>query len=450
MLSAVALAGCATNSGAANVQTQMPPEQVKLDSLVLRDPRPPADPTNRHADDPKAAELGHRLFFDPGFSGTLLSTDNNVIGGAPGVPGQRGKVACQSCHVAKDGFVDTRTFGKRISLASSWVLRRTPSLFDVAQVPLLMWDGRRSTLFGQAIGPVESADELNGSRLFLAQEIARRYRAAYEAIFGPIGDLGPELAAALNGCTEESFGTPFDARPPAERGCHGMPGDRAEYDALSTEQKASVDAVAANFGKALAAYQRQLSCGPGRFDAWMNGEANALSEREIAGARLFVGRGKCIECHSGPYFSDHEFHNVGLRPERVTNFLIDENDPGASEGLPFAILDPFGASGPHSDAKEIPEERRPRDATGPQRLGAFRTPMLRCVSKRPSFMHTASLSSLKRVVEFFNKGGDSTGFLGAKTIAPLGLRPEEVDALVAFLQTLDGAGPDSRWVQPPP
>src|SRR5262245_8763464 len=40
-------------------------------------PAPLADPSNAFADDARAAALGQRLFFDPGYSGALLDGDND-------------------------------------------------------------------------------------------------------------------------------------------------------------------------------------------------------------------------------------------------------------------------------------------------------------------------------------------------------------------------------------
>jgi len=114
-------------------------------------PAPPADPTNRFADNAAAAKLGQRLFFDPSFSGQLLDTDNQgppqALGVASSTSGDTGKVACAGCHVPANGFSDTRSFQKQISLGAGWGRRRAPSLLDVGQAKLLMWDGRKDSLF---------------------------------------------------------------------------------------------------------------------------------------------------------------------------------------------------------------------------------------------------------------------------------------------------------------
>ena len=100
-------------------------------------PPPPADRSNRFANDPAAAHLGQELFFDPSFSGPLVDSDNDGKSNALGRVGDTGRVACAGCHVPTSGFVDTRSLGKAISLGAGWGLRRAPSLLDVGQNRLL-------------------------------------------------------------------------------------------------------------------------------------------------------------------------------------------------------------------------------------------------------------------------------------------------------------------------
>jgi cytochrome c peroxidase len=405
-------------------------------------PAPPEDPTNRFANDDRAAALGQRFFFDPGFSGELLDSDNNGDVGTLGMQGETGKVACVGCHVPDAGFVDNRSPPlKQVPLGAGWGLRRARPLLDVGHAKLLMWDGRRDALHNQVFTPFESELEMNSARLFIALEIFRRYRAPYEALFGSLSRLEdveafPRLTAAQAGCHASNTDGKLE--------CHGKPGDGAEYDGMSAENQTFVTGVVVNVGKAIAAYERRLSCGPGRFDEWMHGNAAALTPEEIHGAALFVRAG-CASCHAGPHFTDQRFHNVGLEPGQV-NHVTDSNDRGAAVGLQTIMGDHLlNTQGLFSDGYDgrLPNE------VGPEMEGAFRTPSLRCVSKRPSFMHTGQYLSLDLVVDFFSRGGDPAGYPGKSENEPHGYSPEDVQDVVAFLKTLDGPGADEALRKAP-
>jgi len=407
------------------------PVRQRLRALSPRElPAPPADPTNAYLDDPRAAALGKKLFFDTRFSGPLLDEANNGDPATLGLQGETGKVGCVSCHVPSSEFSDTRSTRAQISLGSGWTHRRAKSLLDVAQRPLLNWDGRRDSAFSQIFTPLEDPAELNSSRLFAAQQVARLYRDEYEAVFGelPRLDRYAQLAAADAGCTELTPNM-----------IHGSCNQLGTGDPELTR-------VVVNMGKAIAAYTRKLSCGPSRFDAWVAGDANALNAEERAGAELFVGKGRCDTCHSGPYLSDHFFHNVGLHPD-FRFFVVPIDDPGAQTGLRALLNDPLNSRGAYSDGDDDRLQTLPSALPG--LLGAFSTPSLRCVARRPSFMHTGQFRSLEDVVDFFAKGGNESGFLGKSENAPLDLSATEKASLVAFLRALDGPGPDPALIEPP-
>jgi cytochrome c peroxidase len=434
--------------GAANLAPALTADELSALSALspLALPSPGADMSNRFADQPDAAAFGQKLFFDPAFSGKLLDGDNDGSANALGVRGDTGKVACAGCHVPSAGFLDNRTLGGQISLAAGWGRRKAPSLLNVGQARLLTWDGRHDALYNQPFGPVESPVEMNSSRLFVAEQMYARHRSEYEAIFGAMPAFDdstrfPQLTAAQTGCQPTSV----DTEPTCNGAEHGVPGDAAEFDGLSESDQDLVSTVVVNMGKALGAYERLLPCGPGRFDQWMHGAPDALSSSEQRGAQIFVGRGQCVGCHSGPFLSDQKFHNVGLLPTVVAVVFLDVNDNGASAGLAAAIADPLNVRGQFSDG----DDGRLPSAVDPTLLGAFRTPSLRCEAMRPSFMHTGQLRSLSEVVAFFSRGGDAFGYPGTSEIGPLGLSAQDKLDLVAFLGTFEGPGPDASLLTSP-
>ena len=453
----VALLGCGSSSpgatdpgsgGGADLAPSFTSNERSILATLSPDtlPAPGPDKSNRFADDATAARLGQSLFFERSFSGALLEGDNDGGPTTLGLKGDTGKVACSDCHVPSAGFLDDRSLGKEVSLAAGWGRRRTPSLLDVGQAKLLMWDGRHDALYNQPFGPIESPLEFNSSRLYVAEQIFALYRTDYEAIFGALPSLDDAtrfapLAAAKTGCKPNTV----DPTPTCNGAEHGIPGDGAEYDALTPADQQATTQVVVNAGKALGAYERLLACGQGRFDQWLHGQADALTPSEQRGAELFVGRGQCVTCHSGPFMSDQEFHNVGLKPAVVAVITLDQDDPGAAVGLAAAIADPLNVRGTFSDGDD---GRLPESVTG-DLSGAFRTPTLRCASRRPSFMHTGQLATLSQVVAFFARGGDSFGFLGASELMPLDLSAADQQDIVAFLGSLDGPGPDASLLAPP-
>ena len=189
-------------------------EREVLRGLSLSQLEPlPADPTNRVADDPRAVQLGHKLFFD-----VRLSAN--------------GKVSCATCHVPSREFQDGTPLANGVGTTD----RRTMPVAGTAYSPFLFWDGRKDSQWAQALGPLESAVEHGGSRAQYAHVIAEQYRAEYERTFGPL----PDLSAI-----------PRVAGPVAD------PAARAAWDTMPEEQRVAVTQVYVNIGKAIAAYCRR-------------------------------------------------------------------------------------------------------------------------------------------------------------------------------------------------
>jgi len=407
-------------------------------------PPPPPDKSNRFADNPLAAEFGKKLFFDPRFSGRLLDGDNDGSPNALGKKGDTGKVSCAGCHIPASGFLDSRTLGHSISLGAGWGRRHAPSLYDVGQAKLLMWDGRRDALYNQIFEVIESPVEMNSSRLFVAQQLARFHRQEYERIFGSLPDFAnpaeyPQITAELTGCQPK-----VDPKAICDGSAHGTPGDHAEFDNLPEHKQEAATRAVVNMGKAVGAYLRKLSCGQGRFDAWAKGEKNAMSVSEVRGLKLFIGKADCVRCHSGPYFSDHGFHNIGLIPQTVAVAFRDIVDDGAYGGIQNAKSDPLNSLGKFSDG----DDGRLPATIGVELKGAYKTPTLRCVNQRLTFMHTGQVRSLEEAIRFFDRGGSRVDMVGKNELKPLGLSAEEKSDLLNFLAALDGEGPAKSLLAP--
>ena len=434
LLAAVAACGTDTDSG---------PARAAFTSLRYDDAPPPPDVSNRYGDDPAAATLGQKLYFETRLSGQLLDPDNGMLAGSLGTKGTPGLVGCTSCHVPMSGFVDTRSPGQQISLAAQWTARKAPMLLESGFVSLFNWDGARDSMWRQTIGVMEGNREFNSARLFVAEQVFQFYRGDYEASFGAMPELDdttrfPTLAPANAGCIIGSAQDQYI--------CHGLPGDGAEYDGMAPDDQTAVTRVMVNAAKAIAAYQRQLRCGASRFDAWIDGDDSALSDSELRGAALFIGKAQCTTCHSGPNLTDYQFHNAGLAPKHVAQAFVDDGDNGAGSGLAGLATDPLNVQSEFSDG----DDGRLPTSVPASMAGAFRTPSLRCDATHPSFMHTAQLRTVADVVAFFNAGGDPPGpYPGQSELMPLGLSDDEQADLTAFLSALQGPGPDAALLSAP-
>ncbi|MBS3647519.1 methylamine utilization protein [Pseudaminobacter sp. 19-2017] len=354
----------------------------------------PADPTNKYADQSGPAAFGATLFFEQ-----RLSRDGNV--------------ACSTCHISDRQFQDDRPFGKGVGETK----RRTMPLAGVAYSPWFFWDGRRDSLWAQALGPLEDQNEHAGTRTAYAQLIAREFKDRYENIFGPL----PDLSAV-----------------PASAGPFGAEAERAAWMAMSDDQRAAVDLVFANMGKAIAAFERTLVHKPTRFDRFADALAAgrqpekdaALSEDEILGLRLFVGKARCSTCHTGPRFTDDHFHNTGV-PQADGKPL----DLGRETAVAQVLADPFNCAGRFRDGDESAcGELRFMVKEGPELKRAFKTPSLRGAASRPPYMHAGQFKSLVEVVEHYAAAPQSPD--GHSELVRLKLSEREKTALVAFLKTL--------------
>lgn len=364
---------------------------------------PPADPSNAVANDETAARLGQRLFFD-----TRLS---------------RGGVSCATCHVPQHGFTD----GKRLSEGIGRGRRHTPSLWNVSYNRWYFWDGRADSLWSQALSPIESDTEMAGDRLSAAHLLAGdpALRSPYESVFGPLPDLS-------NLGRFPDAGHPVPGRPDDPRGI--------AWFGMRPEDRAAVDGVFANIGKAIGAYERHLISRRSDFDrfadalrAGENGTMLSIPARR--GLKLFIGRGQCRVCHGGPNFTDGEFHSTGVPP-------LDEAgriDAGRHEGIALLLASPFNLKGRLSDDRSESAGQMLRFLRRtPETWGQFKTPSLRNVARMAPYMHQGQFATLRDVLQFYSTraGTADPASNGERILKPLHLSPEELDDLVAFLESL--------------
>ncbi|MFS1526191.1 cytochrome-c peroxidase [Microbulbifer sp. 2304DJ12-6] len=375
-------------------------------------PSLPAAPDNLVADDPYAAALGQQLFFD-----TRLSAN--------------GQVACASCHQPHKYFTD----GLPRSQALGTTRRNAPTILGATHSPWLFWDGRKDSLWSQALGPLQDINEHGLDRLGLVRIIRQHYRREFEQLFSNKADW-----VQLQRVIDKQWRKPR----------------------LTKRQKAAVNRIVSQAGKVIMAYERKLQLHPARFDRFVGQLqrdnkniqllADLMSEDEVAGMRLFMGRANCASCHNGPLFTNYEFHNIGAPeadPENV--------DLGRYVGVKLLQHDAFTCLSAQSDAgADDCQEMRFLKKQGKELVGAFKTPTLRNVAHTGPYMHAGQFSTLEQVLAHYNSPAPPYYDPGQHPsrphfdILPLGLDELQIKQLIAFLQTLSSPIPanDPLWSAP--
>jgi cytochrome c peroxidase len=357
----VTLADAGEQQPAAGLVRWSADEKAVLASLSLkRLPPVPADPSNAVERQSAAIELGQRLFNDARLS-------------------RNGAVSCASCHDPARQFQD----GLPVSRGVGTGTRRAMPIVGAGHATWLFWDGRKDSLWAQALGPLEDAVEHGTNRTRVAHQVAAHHRRGYEALFGSL----PRLE-----------GLPGDAGP------KGNAAEQAAWQAIDRGRREEVSRVFANIGKAIAAYEKSLQHEPTRLDAYIDATlrndrsaGNLLRADEVRGLRLFIGKAQCVSCHSGPLFTDQQFHNTGVPPRDASR-----PDRGRAGATAAVRSDEFNCLGPFSDARpEQCQELRFMLTDDPALEGAFKTPGLRGVAARPPYMHAGQFTTLEQVVRHY-------------------------------------------------
>ncbi|WP_163833795.1 cytochrome-c peroxidase [Spartinivicinus ruber] len=376
---------------------------------------------NQYADSIVAAKLGKQIFFDKRFSANQ-------------------KIACASCHNPNQYFTDGIAKSKGIAETR----RNAPSVIGAAYSPWQFWDGRKDSLWSQALAPLESAVEHGLSRLEVAQLLLRFYQKPYQRITD--NKVNANNLLKLKG----------PASPV------GSETERANWQQLTNNQQTQVNMLFADVGKLLMAYQRHLQPLPSRFDQFIEQLQQdptqitqlkkQLKEEEVAGLRLFMGKANCASCHNGPLFTNFEFHNIGA-PEPD----IAQVDMGRYRGVGALLQDEFTCLSEWSDAnKNYCQEMLYLKKQGQELVGAFKTPSLRNVAATAPYMQSGQFNTLEEVLAHYNKpvppyyDRNQHPFRPHFDILPLGLMPEEIQQIKQFLTALTGDRTKAdQWWQAP-
>ncbi len=336
--------------------------------------------------------------------GKLIFEDENLSSPA----GQ----SCASCHQSDNFFADP---GKVVSAGANAQLfgnRNAPSISYVKFNPELFWnkeeslwmggffhDGRAKTLQEQAGGPFLNPLEMGNKTM--AEVVAKVKAADYKLLF------------------EQRYGTQ-----------------------IWQDSDAAFNAITA----AIVAYEEgpEFATFSSKYDYYLQGKVQ-LSAQEKFGLELFEAedKGNCAACHPSqvtvenpqPLFTDYSYDNLGQPANRNLAFYnMDElfNPQG------LAYVDLGLANNPHINNAH--EEK-----------GKFKVATLRNIAQTAPYLHNGLFDSLKEVVEFYNQRdveikkplteqrwaqAEVQDNVNDEELGDLKLTAEEVDALVAFMETL--------------
>jgi len=368
--------------------------------------------------DSKAASLGHHLFFDKRLSKNSAS-------------------ACVTCHVPNQYFTDGLKTGQGISQ----LRRNTQSIIGSVYQNWLYWDGRRDSLWSQALVPIEAQAEMGSDRLSTARLISESYASEYEAIFGKIPTINFEQLPAH--ASPDANSTALKA-----------------WKTIDPSTRKAINTIFANTGKAIAAYESLLSPKAGRFDEFVNvllqsdnpdtETLNAyLSQSEQRGLRLFISnRTQCLNCHSSAMFSNFGFHNIGTAQAEDNSI-----DAGRMIGIQSVQSNEFNCNSSFSSGNDgscnLLHSTNNLDATLSIH-GAFRVPGLRGLKQSAPYMHDGRFAKLEDVIRFYVE--PQPQLLGKRHDLPVidKLNDTEVNDLAAFLLSLgDQVDVNSAWLKPP-
>ncbi len=260
-----------------------------------------------------------------------------------------GTRSCYFCHVNEKGLTDglpkgTGAFNKPLA-------RHTPTLWNIGYHSEWYWDGRAKSLEGQALAAWKLAnmgakDEKEDKvRAEVLEKVNKAYGAEFQKVFGKAAD-------------EESV------------------------------------------TQALATFMRTIISRDTAWDRAQKGDATAMSDAAKRGWEVFQ-KAKCTNCHNGVFFTDQQYHNIGI------GMKAEKPDVGR-----------FNVSKAEKDT------------------GAFKTPTLRDVARSAPYFHDGSVATLEEAVKLLVGGGIDNPHLDKVNLQKADLKDAEVKDLVEFLNAL--------------
>ena len=257
-----------------------------------------------------------------------------------------GTVACATCHMLEHGGAEPRKTSAGIGGQIGPI--NSPTVLNSSYNFVQFWDGRAKDLQEQAAGPVENPIEMGTKWEDVVKRLAKNEE--YAATFAKLYE---------DGITK------------------------------------------ANTTDAIAEYEKSLIT-PSRFDAYLKGDATAITDAEKQGYATFKEVG-CTACHSGINVGGAMFQKLGL----VKDYFADRGTPITDADL-----------GRYNVTKQDYDKY------------FFKVPTLRNVELTAPYLHDGSQATLEDTVRVMG-----TYQLGRE------LTDAQVNSIVTFLKSLTGELP---------
>jgi cytochrome c peroxidase len=180
------------------------------------------------------------------------------------------------------------------------------------------------------------------------------------------------------------------------------------------------------WGLSILLYESTLVSDDSPFDRHQKGD-KSLSKEALRGLDIFVGAGKCVNCHGGPEFTGATVSQIrgALSPEPdPIEFMLMQRGPEAFYDNGFynigvrQTLEDLGVGAAHPDFGPLSFTRQrqngrdvDQDIDVPQHArvavdGAFKTPTLRNIELTGPYMHNGGMRTLTEVVQFYTRRAD--------------------------------------------
>jgi len=294
--------------------------------------------------------------------------------------------SCAMCHIPEQGFTNNE-MATAVGIEGRTVRRNSPTLYNIAYAKTLFHDSRENSLEQQVWGPLLAHNEMGNPSIGVVVEKIKSiadYKHQFVRIFGK----GPSMET---------------------------------------------------IGMVIASYERSLNSANSAFDRWYFGhDKSAIDEQAQRGFKLFTGKANCAGCHiiakNHALFTDHGNHNTGIGYRDAMSKASDTQPLQVAPGVYLNVANSLIASVSAAKTNDLGRYEITQD---PQDRWKYKTPTLRNISLTAPYMHNGSLTTLREVVEFYNRGGVTNENLDP-LIKPLQLTGDEIDDLTAFLNTLTG------------